>query len=121
MGRNIFLLIAGYLLFTAPAFAAGSATGAVSFQDIGGWSSAAPSSPPTPSGTLVFFTVAGYSGGPGCATQSRFVLDLAMPPAKTQYATLLAAKLLAKPVYVLGTGTCGQWADSESIATINIP
>lgn len=118
--RNIRWLVSIFILFYGANAFAGSASGLVHFLYVGGWDSATPNVMAGPNGPLVFFTVDGYTGGPACATQKRFVLDLTTRPGKTQYATLMIARINGLAVTVQGTTDCRQWSDSESIQYLTI-
>jgi len=61
------------------------------------------------------------SGAPACAKYEYFMIrDENSTMGKRQYATLLAAKLAGKTVYIMGRNTCARWPDGEDIDTVKV-
>ena len=49
----------------------------------------------------------------------RFVVDLGTAGGRAVYATAMAAYLNPKPVNLVGTGDCGVWGDTETVAYLS--
>jgi hypothetical protein len=93
---------------------AGSGSGNVEIEWVGGYVSGASYGP----GQLVFFYTTSHVG-PACNSyRQRWVLDASTPQGKQQYALLLSAQLSGKAVIVAGTNDCALWGDSEGVFTV---
>lgn len=70
---------------------------------------------------LHYVTIKGAVGGsPACATNPYFMIrDEKSDAGKSQFAMLMSAYLSAKPVTIIGTGTCTRWVDGEDILLVN--
>ena len=72
-------------------------------------------------GKAIIYTTGSRSSPPACATQvPRFAIDATTPTGKAQLATLLTAFASGKTVEFSGTGTCGNWGDTESVDYLRV-
>lgn len=68
-------------------------------------------------GVILFSVSAARTNVPPCATiLQRFALNGTTPVGKLQVAGLLSAYAQGKQVVVIGTGTCPDWGDTESVS-----
>ena len=75
-----------------------------------------------PDGIVFFNTNGARTGAPACAaTQpSRFVFTAAIAGGQALLSALQTAFARGKNVYVIGTGDCGVWGDTESVQYLQI-
>lgn len=65
----------------------------------------------------VFFKTEGAKSGssPACDTMSRWSINGTTPSGQIQASALLSAFYAGKIIYVVGTGTCTNWSDTENV------
>ena len=93
--------------FGSAAFAAGSGSGTVAGVNVEGASGK--------------FSTTAHPGAPACATTGRWAVDVSTPQGQSLWSAVLLAYSQNKPVTIGGTGTCGVWGDSETVAWIYLP
>jgi hypothetical protein len=72
-------------------------------------------------GVFFFVTDGARSSPPACAIYStRWAIDGGGAGGQQTIATILAAQAMGRSVTVVGTGSCGVWADTESVAHITV-
>ena len=68
-------------------------------------------------GKVFFNQTSTRTAVPACATvTNRWVFDGSTAQGQAMLATLLTLRGLNRPVSVIGTGTCPDWADTETVA-----
>lgn len=84
----------------------------------GGSSGAVSQVTATTAGVVFFDSTGNHTGQPGCATLSRWALNVTTPAGQSVLAAVLTAYAQGKTVSFVGTGTCDVWPDSESIGYV---
>ena len=108
MKKLIALCISGLLLssLSSPVQASDASTGYISEIAV------------MPNGIVLFNHSGTRTATPSCqgaSLQTRWAFDAKTATGQAKLATLLAAKGMGKPIRVLGTGTCADWNDTESL------
>nr|WP_295238482.1 hypothetical protein [uncultured Brevundimonas sp.] len=80
-----------------------------------------------PSGLLVhdqggafFYHDGPRTNRPSCATEDRWVINVATSAGQAMYAAVLTAVASGRKITVHGTGTCSFWGDTESVQFVQI-
>ena len=73
-----------------------------------------------PLGVLFFNTTGSHTGGPSCATGTRWAIDTTTSAGQTMASVVLTAYALGKQIAVTGTGTCSAWSDTETVYYLTV-
>lgn len=77
---------------------------------------------PSNAATFFFITDGTRVSPPSCATvPNRWVIDVSSPSGQAAAALVLSAKAQGKKVQVQGSGNCGLWSDTETVASVSDP
>lgn len=75
----------------------------------------------TNNGALMFSTSGTRTTAPSCSTNpQRFAIDASTTAGQAAASLVLTAYALHKQVYVVGTGTCSIWGDTETVLFIRM-
>lgn len=67
-------------------------------------------------GQMFFNTDGQRSATPGCSTiPGRWVIDATTPAGQMMVAAMLTALAEHKTIFLVGTGDCGVWGDTETV------
>jgi hypothetical protein len=70
-------------------------------------------------GKAFFYTNGNRSAVPSCSTiPKRWVFDAATPKGQAMLSALMTFYSMGRPVAVVGTGTCPDWGDTETVRYI---
>ncbi|WP_138983912.1 hypothetical protein [Sphingomonas elodea] len=73
-------------------------------------------------GKVLFFTTGTRTAAPSCqGVAGRWAIDATTAKGQAMFSALLTASAMGKPVVIMGTGSCADWGDTESVQWLQIP